>query len=114
MTNVPKQNVVIGWRCFHCGEYFRGDQRQAAADHFGTTLDATPACQIATADGDLVRALRDAHELVRRYQEEDTDLHRQIARLKCEHVQDLQNEEEKGYARGLRDGKALARQGERV
>lgn len=111
MTHVPRANVVIGWRCFHCGEYFNGRERQAAADHFGTTIDAQPACQIAVADGGLVRALRDAHELLRRYQEEDTDLHRQIHQMASDHGQTLRREEEKGYARGLRDGRALAAEG---
>lgn len=107
MTRVPSENRAIGWRCFHCDAYFTGDQRQEAADHFGTTIDAEPACKIATPDLGLVRALRDAHQELRLYQEEDTHLHRAIAGLECEKAQAVMRAEEKGYERGLRDGRRL-------
>jgi hypothetical protein len=36
---------------------------------------------------------------------EDTELHREIYRLKADHATALRREEEKGYARGLRDAR---------
>ncbi|WP_432263312.1 hypothetical protein [Cupriavidus sp. TMH.W2] len=85
------------WRCFHCDETFT--DRAAAAEHFGTSLMQEPGCQI-----DLAK-FREMEELVRRSSAEDTDLHREIARLRCEHATALRREEENGYARGLRDAK---------
>jgi hypothetical protein len=114
MTRIPSENRVIGWRCFHCGEYFNGKQRQEAADHFGTTIDAEPACRIATPDLGLVRTLRDIHEELRRYQEEDTDLHRRISELICKRARAVQDAEELGYSRGLRDGRRFPAEGEAV
>jgi hypothetical protein len=45
-------------------------------------------------------------DLCARYQGEDTELHREIQRLQADHAVALRREEEKGYARGLRDAKA--------
>jgi hypothetical protein len=44
-------------------------------------------------------------DMVRRYQSEDTDLHREIYRMQADHATALRREEEKGYARGLEDAK---------
>lgn len=92
-STAPQPNV---WRCFHCGEVFT-DAEQAAL-HFGPTQFSKPACQFDVA------ALRETEALLRRYQEEDTDLHREIHGLHAQHNADLRREEEKGYARGLQDG----------
>lgn len=83
------------WRCFHCDEVFT--DREQAALHFGTTQMQKPACQFDVA------ALRETEALMRRYQEEDTDLHRQIYGMQAKHNADLQRAEEQGYARGLKD-----------
>ncbi|ABO60371.1 hypothetical protein LA345_36470 (plasmid) [Burkholderia vietnamiensis] len=86
------------WRCFHCGEVF--DERDAAALHFGTTERQVPACTIDVAE------YRAMEQRMSRYNEEDTDLHREIYTLQARHQSALRREEEKGYARGLADGAA--------
>lgn len=94
---VPKH----GWVCFHCGEHFPGTfaGQQKARHHFGDCPIEQPACQIDA------RAFRSMQDMVHRYQAEDTELHREIYKLKAEHYSALQREEEKGYARGLVDGR---------
>ena len=53
-----------GWVCFHCGERFTTPG--AAADHFGTTPDATAACRImAGEERGMVMALRRAEDEIR-------------------------------------------------
>lgn len=89
-----------GWVCFHCGEHFPGnaDGTYRARLHFGPTgPNDEPKCQI------TAYRLRAMEAELRRYREEDTELHQEIARLKCEHATALRREEEKGYERGLRD-----------
>ena len=89
------QEPIGEWRCFHCDEVFADEA--PAAEHFGTSQHQEPACQI-----DITK-YREMEETVRRYNEEDTDLHREIHRLHASHQRELQGEEEKGYARGLAD-----------
>lgn len=90
---------VHGWTCFHCGETFPGDLAgsRKAREHFGPTPDRDPSCTISA------RKLRLLEDQLARYRSEDTDLHREIARLRSDHAAALRAEEEKGYARGLRD-----------
>lgn len=91
-----------GWTCFHCGETFT--HHIPARRHFGADIAAEPACRIkGENEHGLVIALRVAEAELDRYRDEDTDLHRHIARMASEHGQALRQEEEKGYARGLRD-----------
>lgn len=107
MTHIPPQNVTVGWRCFHCDEYFTGDQRAEAALHFGADQAAEPACKVAAQDGGLVAYIREQAAELEGYRAEDTELHRRIQSMICDHARELRAEEEKGYARGLRDGRAL-------
>ncbi len=88
-----------GWICFHCGEHFPGTMagQCKARLHFGASIHDEPKCQISAF------RLRAMEAQLRRYREEDTDLHREIARLRSDHAIALRREEEKGYARGLRD-----------
>ena len=86
------------FRCFHCGEVFTV---AAARIHFGDTQLASPACTI-----DAER-FREMEALVSRYQEEDTDLHREIGRLRCDLATQTRRAEERGYDKGLQDGMAL-------
>lgn len=112
-----------GWVCFHCGEHFPGDipGSQAARDHFGEYVYATPACQIWGAVKSwragyrkLIRALRYAQreqrEIQRQLNDDDTAKDRYIYGLMSDHQTALMREEEKGYERGLRDGRALSQQ----
>lgn len=90
-----------GWTCFHCGDHFAptfGGQ-QSARHHFGDHPTEDPACRI------NARQFRAMQDLVRRYQDEDTEVHREIQRLQADHAVALRREEEKGYARGLEDAK---------
>lgn len=90
-----------GWTCFHCGEHFPPTFKgqRDARHHFGPSINAEPMCSVS----DL--QYRAMEEQLRRYQEEDTELHRSIARLAGAHAQALIHEEEKGYARGLADAR---------
>lgn len=81
------------WRCFHCDETFTDEA--AARLHFGTSLMHSPACTIDVAE---YRAMEARMKL---YNEEDSDLHREIAGMQSTHRTALRREEEKGYARGL-------------
>lgn len=62
MTNAQLHGCPLeGWVCFHCGELFT--TVGAAADHFGTSPDREPACQIKLGDErGLVMALRQAED----------------------------------------------------
>jgi hypothetical protein len=90
-----------GWTCFHCGQNFPGTMagQYEARLHFGASIHDEPKCQISA------RRLRSMEYDLRRYREEDTELHREIARIESEHAVALRREEEKGYERGLRDAK---------
>lgn len=90
------------WRCFHCDEVLT--DREAAADHFGTTPDAVPGCMLKVGeDRGILRALRAAEAELARYRAEDSDTDRAMYKMQAEHAVALRREEEKGYARALRD-----------
>lgn len=88
-----------GWTCFHCGEHFSTDFAgcQAARIHFGDNVRGDALCQYSA------KQVRGLEDLLKRYQNEDTALHREIARLQSDHAIALRREEESGYAKGLRD-----------
>lgn len=86
-----------GWTCFHCGETFM--HPNAARLHFGASVDDEPKCQISA------HRLRGMEAELRRYREEDTDLHRQLRSMEADHQVALRRAEEAGYARGLEDAK---------
>jgi hypothetical protein len=92
------------WTCFHCGEVCADSE--AARLHFGDSEHQQPGCQIDLAE------YRRMEEVNRRHCEEDTELHRALHRMECEHQQALRREEEAGYARGLRDGRQELRASE--
>lgn len=95
-----KEPQLLAWRCFHCDEVFT--DHEAAVLHFGRSEHHEAGCTI-----DLA-AFREMERLVSRYRDEDTDLHREIHRLRSEHSIALRREEEKGYARGLADASPAA------
>lgn len=97
-----------GWTCFHCGETFT--TVGSARTHFGATPDVEPGCLVKVelgAERGLLMALRQLEEeqvsLLERLSQEDTDLHRVLARMQSRHSAALLQAEEAGYARGLRD-----------
>ena len=83
------------WRCFHCDETFL--DAASAEKHFGKSCDAVAVCQM---DASKIRKMEDD---LRRYRQEDTDLHRQLLSMEANHFTALRREEEKGYARGIKD-----------
>jgi hypothetical protein len=97
LPNSPKPE----WRCFHCDDVF--DNWGHARNHFGyTPADGAPVCKTERSTDSTVYHLKRRLES---YQREDTELHRQIHSMRSAHAAALQEEEEKGYARGLRDGR---------
>jgi len=84
------------YRCFHCLEEFADSE--SAALHFGKTELQNPACLINIAE------YRAMEQRMLAYNQEDAEIHREMANLQSSHTQALKREEEIGYARGLRDG----------
>lgn len=94
------------WRCFHCDATFTLDQRRWAREHFGMDELQTPVCLMRVpGEGSLLTALRNAQEELGRYRAEDTDLMRAIWAMQSDHATALRREEERGYEKGLRDGR---------
>lgn len=100
------------WTCFHCAETFTDPT--AALEHFGDDMLAQPGCQIKAEEGGLLKRIREQEAELDRYRNEDTDLHRQIHAMRADHATALIREEERGYEKGLRDGRALLREASRV
>jgi hypothetical protein len=97
----------IHWRCFHCGEAFTKAQERWARDHFGASMDALPVCQMRIpGEHHLLVMLRKAEDELASYRAEDTGLWRAIHSMAADHAQALIREEERGYAKGLADGRA--------
>lgn len=94
------------WRCFHCDEVFT--LYAAARHHFGREEGAQPVCLIkAAGEWALVDALRKAEDQLARYRAEDSDVLRAMHGMVSDHQVALRREEEKGYARGLKDAREL-------
>lgn len=104
----PMATVSHPWRCFHCDDVFTS--RSEASAHFGYEIDATPACKIAPDLRGLIKFMRWQEGELQRYRREDSDASRQFYALGADHARALQTEEEKGYARGLADGRAETRE----
>jgi len=103
----PGRNEGLGpiaqvWTCFHCGEVCA--DAEAARLHFGSSQHQQPGCQIDLAE------YRRMEEVNRRHCEEDTELHRALHRMECEHRTALVRAEEAGYAKELRDAVAAERE----
>jgi len=94
-----------GWTCFHCGETFM--HANTARDHFGPHPGAEPGCVMRLQDGErgLLRRVRSLELELARYRVEDSDKDREMHAMMAAHAMALREEEEKGYARGLRDAK---------
>ena len=99
-----------GWTCFHCGETFT--TTGSARDHFGARPDAEPGCMVRVslgAERGLLMALRKAEDECRHawaaVHEETTDAHRAMHAMQSRHADAIQQAEEAGYERGLRDAR---------
>jgi hypothetical protein len=101
----------IYWRCFHCGTEFSKAQERWAREHFGADESATPVCKMRSpGESSLLPWIRRMEAEIKSYREEDTLLHRALHEIEADHRQALLREEEKGYARGLRDATKEPRQ----
>lgn len=95
------------WRCFHCDEVFTDPK--SAANHFGVDhIGDETLCQMAQVDGGIARVIADLAEELQRYRSEDNTSYREFYALGADHSQALRREEEKGYARGMKDARAEA------
>lgn len=94
----------VHWRCFHCDKTFTQSQHKQAREHFGTDEGKMPVClmRVPGEDG-LLAALRRAEANLAEWQEERHPLMMALVSQAADHAAALQREEEKGYARGLKD-----------
>lgn len=98
----PVAGETRAWRCFHCDEVFT-DIEDAAA-HFMLDGDQ-PACCLAKVNGDLAKVILTQQKELAAYRNEDTATIREVYGLGAKHFREMRSEEEKGYARGLADGR---------
>lgn len=104
MTDRSLTSNEKSWRCFHCDEVLTTEVD--AANHFVRLDESEPACRIkAAGEFALLQALRNAEDQLARYRAEDSDVLRAMASMQSDYQQALRREEEKGYARGMRDAK---------
>jgi flagellar biosynthesis/type III secretory pathway protein FliH len=97
----------IYWRCFHCGEAFTKAQERWAREHFGADEDTLPVCQMRVpGEHHLLTMLRKMEAELSAHRAEDTDLWRSLYAQAADHAQALRREEERGYEKGLADGRA--------
>jgi hypothetical protein len=95
------------WRCFHCDEVFTTEVD--ARNHFGRDEGCETACLIKGAgEFALLQALRNAEDEITRFRNEDSDVIRSMWAMQADHSTALRREEEKGYARGLKDARVEA------
>jgi hypothetical protein len=97
-----------GWTCFHCGETLTTPG--AAREHFGRTPDRQAGCVIKVEIGGergLLTALRNAEDELAKYRQEEGDVHQSLREMQSRHSAALMSSEEAGYARGLRDARAM-------
>lgn len=94
------------WRCFHCGDVFT-NQHDAAA-HFGLDQLQEPGCVavLRHGEGHLLDRILELEQELAVYRAEESDIVRWQRAKQSDHAQALAREEEKGYARGLRDAYA--------
>ena len=100
------------WRCFHCGDVFTNPRHAAA--HFGIDQLTVPGCVQVLRGGEehLLKMILELEERLAGYRAEDSDIARWWATKQAEHAAALRREEEKGYERGLRDGRAMPAEGD--
>lgn len=89
------------WRCFHCDETF--STIETAREHFGASQDAEPACKIDIAE---YRRLEDQQASCRA---ECCEEAKRYYAMQADHAQALIREEQKGYDKGLADGRVSPR-----
>ena len=93
------------WTCFHCGETFT--DRKCATEHFGVWECDVPACQIKIEERGLVGMIRDLEAQLHAYRTETDEASTRYYARQADHARALRDEEQRGYDKGLRDGRAL-------
>lgn len=97
----------LHWRCFHCGEGFTKAQERWAREHFGADQDSLPVCQMRLpGEHHLLTILRKQESELNAYRAEETDLWRSLYAMSADHAAALRREEERGYEKGVADGRA--------
>jgi len=101
-----------GWQCFHCGEVF--ESVASASNHFGIDQFKEPGCLIKVKYGEergleieLRKVEQERDELQFKISNESTEADLKMQSMQGQHQIALRREEEKGYARGLDDGRNL-------
>lgn len=103
----PPEPEYVQWRCFHCDEVF--DDPEVAREHFGSDQTHTPACKIAPDIRGLIAIIREKDRELESFRNEDDNSSRFFYEISSKHGQELRRAEEKGYARGLEDGRKIPR-----
>lgn len=105
MLSDPPETPEGPWTCFFCGDTF--PDRPAAALHFGSDEECTPACRIKASEGGLVRALRETEaalfDATCALHDENAEALKAWHAVGSRHEAALRAQEEIGYERGLRD-----------
>ena len=99
-AKAKEAEAAHSWRCFHCDEVFT--TVEAAGEHFGPNCICSPACQIDIAE---YRRMEEVHA---RHVAEDSEMGRKFHGMRADHMRDLIAEEQKGYDKGLADGRKEA------
>jgi hypothetical protein len=96
-----------GITCFHCGEHF--STPKSARLHFGGSIDDQPGCimKLNAKDNELLWLLRQKDEELWLYRQEDQPIMRELHALGGRHSRQLIEAEQKGYDRGLADGRVF-------
>lgn len=96
----------VHWRCFHCGDTFTLAQRKHAYLHFGMDETKVSVCLMRVpGEYELLTALRQAEERLASWEEDRMPIVNALHGMRADHSQALIREEERGYAKGLRDAR---------
>lgn len=96
------------WRCFHCGEVFLSVVRAKA--HFGDSMDSEAACKLIGHEIHLIDRIRKLEGELDVYRSGSDEILLAIMALEDAHRRAVIRAEEEGYAKGSRDGLALAKE----
>lgn len=107
-SNMPRPGSTPGadqpqiWRCFHCDEVCT--DHATALEHFGIDRHCDPICKVDRAEYRRMEIRHIASVM------EETELHLALDAKTAEMIRAVREAEEKGYERGLADGRALGKQ----
>jgi len=105
LSALQPQGPTTQWRCFHCDETFT--DKKLAAEHFGASEVEEPGCKmLAKGEVELLRDYRDMAARWQRCVSEDCDASRIFHSMSAKIATAERDAEQKGYDRGLADGRA--------